>query len=378
MRVDTQHRPCVNLRNPSPPATPLLGKAFFRLSHDLEASDSFESVAKLLGEVLPNLVHSDASLVIETEGGPNIREVHGNCEIARLVHERLPDLNRLLPDHPLMSRMDFRDPGELGMAVSDFVSAEKYRQSEFNRMIHDGLTADDAIIGKLAACCRRTTFLVTCRREGVFTPEEREIFDAVLFTARAVLGRIGSMGVEASVRKFLMGAAGSPVAIFAVRPDAEVFPLSHEAVRLSEKWWGEDEATHPLGSERHQALRSVLQDAWVDPVTAAFKETELDLGGGTKECHALPKADGEILVFMPVSGHLPSGDEALKAVLTRRQREIMEWIAEGKTSAEAAIILDISPRTVEKHLEAVFQRLGVENRISAVRRFLDLKAGHAM
>jgi len=30
---------------------------------------------------------------------------------------------------------------------------------------------------------------------------------------------------------------------------------------------------------------------------------------------------------------------------------------------------------VEKHLEAVFQRLGVENRIAAMRRYLDLKRG---
>ncbi len=92
-------------------------------------------------------------------------------------------------------------------------------------------------------------------------------------------------------------------------------------------------------------------------------------------CHAMPKANGEIIIVVPVSGLLPSGDEALKAMLTRRQREIMEWISEGKTSAEAAIILDISPRTVEKHLEAVFQRLGVENRTTAVRRYLEMKSG---
>ena len=65
----------------------------------------------------------------------------------------------------------------------------------------------------------------------------------------------------------------------------------------------------------------------------------------------------------------------IQSLLTRRQREIMEWIAEGKTSAETAIILDISPRTVEKHLEAIFQRLGVENRITAVRRYLELLSG---
>ncbi|OYV04137.1 MAG: hypothetical protein CFE26_18510 [Verrucomicrobiales bacterium VVV1] len=62
-------------------------------------------------------------------------------------------------------------------------------------------------------------------------------------------------------------------------------------------------------------------------------------------------------------------------MLTRRQCDIMDWIAEGKTSAEVAMILEISPRTVEKHLEAVFQRLGVENRVAAMRSYLEAKGG---
>lgn len=355
----------------------VLGKAFFRLAQDLEAANTFEVVADLLCTATPRLLDAAAAVVIETCCGKTVRQVYGDCDTAHLLRERLDAVNRLLPSHPLMSRFDLRAPGELGVAASDFLTPEEYSNCEFSRLVHRDQPMEDAIVGKLVVCCERTTVLGVCRSEGVFTPEQREIFDAILFTARAVLGRIGSAGVEASVRNFLLTAAGSPVGFFVIRADAEVLPLSHEAVHLSEQWWAEDEATREVDADTHESLRESLRGAWLDPVTAAFHETELDLGGGMMECHALPKANGEILVFMPASGHLPSGDEALKAVLTKRQREIMEWIAEGKTSAETAIILDISPRTVEKHLEAVFQRLGVENRISAVRRFLDLKSGHA-
>ncbi len=355
----------------------MLGKAFFSLSHDLEAAVSFDAVVKLLGRGLPPLIGADSVFVFETCGSQQIRAAYGDGEIPHRVGSHLDDFNRLLPDHPLFRRVDFRSPGELGVAVSDHVSPEEYRKCEFNRLLHGGNPADDGIIGKLAACCQRTSFVAACREHGVFSLEQREIFDAILFTARTVLARIGSMGVETTVRNFLMATAGRPIGVFVVRPDAEVLPVSHEAVQLSEQWWSQDEPTRALSDGGHRELRETLRDAWTDPVTASFQEVELDMGGGPRESHALPKTNGEILVFVPVSGHLPSGDEALKAVLTRRQREIMEWIAEGKTSAETAIILDISPRTVEKHLEAVFQRLGVENRISAVRRFLDLKSGQA-
>lgn len=51
--------------------------------------------------------------------------------------------------------------------------------------------------------------------------------------------------------------------------------------------------------------------------------------------------------------------------LTEREAEVLYWIAFGKTNREIATILNMSPRTVNKHLETVFPKLGVENRTAA-------------
>lgn len=51
--------------------------------------------------------------------------------------------------------------------------------------------------------------------------------------------------------------------------------------------------------------------------------------------------------------------------LTERESEVLYWIANGKTNREVAEILGVSPRTVNKHLELVFPKLGVENRTAA-------------
>lgn len=51
--------------------------------------------------------------------------------------------------------------------------------------------------------------------------------------------------------------------------------------------------------------------------------------------------------------------------LTRREAQVLLWIAQGKTNREIGQILELSPRTVNKHLEQVFRKLGVENRTSA-------------
>lgn len=51
--------------------------------------------------------------------------------------------------------------------------------------------------------------------------------------------------------------------------------------------------------------------------------------------------------------------------ITSRENEILHWIGEGKNNREISILLGISPRTVEKHCERLFEKLGVENRLSA-------------
>jgi DNA-binding NarL/FixJ family response regulator len=51
--------------------------------------------------------------------------------------------------------------------------------------------------------------------------------------------------------------------------------------------------------------------------------------------------------------------------LTLREREVLSLVTAGKTNAEIAMLLTISSRTVQKHLEHVFQKLGVETRTAA-------------
>ena len=51
--------------------------------------------------------------------------------------------------------------------------------------------------------------------------------------------------------------------------------------------------------------------------------------------------------------------------LTQRESEVLIWIAKGKANKDIGEILGLSPRTVNKHLEQIFIKLGVENRASA-------------
>ena len=64
--------------------------------------------------------------------------------------------------------------------------------------------------------------------------------------------------------------------------------------------------------------------------------------------------------------------------LTQREAEVLLWVSRGKASRDIGEILSLSPRTVTKHLEQIYAKLGVENRTSAsalvVRALQDQRA----
>ncbi|OYX09322.1 MAG: DNA-binding response regulator, partial [Rhizobiales bacterium 32-66-8] len=73
-------------------------------------------------------------------------------------------------------------------------------------------------------------------------------------------------------------------------------------------------------------------------------------------------------VLLRVMDDTPRKDEEVlrKAFgVTHREAEVLAWIAKGKPNRDIAEILGLSPRTVNKHLEQIYSKLGVENRAAA-------------
>jgi DNA-binding CsgD family transcriptional regulator len=87
-------------------------------------------------------------------------------------------------------------------------------------------------------------------------------------------------------------------------------------------------------------------------------------------------AERDRLVLALLRPHLQRIDETFTGrsrmssdlPLTRREREILGWVERGKTNPEIAQILWIAPGTVKKHLDNVYEKLGVRTRTAAVMR----------
>ncbi len=85
------------------------------------------------------------------------------------------------------------------------------------------------------------------------------------------------------------------------------------------------------------------------------------------------RVDAGEFVLLLESGSGPSAAALMTSHgLTAREAEVLDWVVAGKTNRDIALILDISPRTVTKHLEHIFVKLGVETRTAAVGRVMGL------
>ncbi len=80
-------------------------------------------------------------------------------------------------------------------------------------------------------------------------------------------------------------------------------------------------------------------------------------------------------LFRLTASNQSADDETLRQsfALTQRESEVLLWLAKGKSNRDIGEILGLSARTVNKHLEQIYVKLGVENRASAA-----VKAAHVL
>ena len=80
-----------------------------------------------------------------------------------------------------------------------------------------------------------------------------------------------------------------------------------------------------------------------------------------------PVHEGVTRLIFSQKTELLTADRSQELGLTSREAEVLHWISEGKSNPEIALLLQISPRTVHKHVEHILTKLGVETRMAAVR-----------
>ncbi|MEL6640713.1 MAG: DNA-binding response regulator [Pseudomonadota bacterium] len=128
--------------------------------------------------------------------------------------------------------------------------------------------------------------------------------------------------------------------------------------------WGSDQALEAMIGEDLPSLemRTWLLECVRKPVSQAQP-----FAAGVFEFAFLGLSPSNEILVKFQKAHTESGPQVLARTLplTLREAEVLFWLTLGKTNRDISAILSLSPRTVNKHLEQVFQKMGVDNRTSA-------------
>lgn len=88
---------------------------------------------------------------------------------------------------------------------------------------------------------------------------------------------------------------------------------------------------------------------------------------GSRQLHVRMVPEGDhCLLFLEEDSAEATTEQLDRLGLSRRETEILGWIVHGKSNPEIAMILSISVRTIHKHVEHIYLKLGVENRHAAI------------
>lgn len=221
----------------------------------------------------------------------------------------------------------------------------------------------------------RMVALAVNRCSRPFSGSDRALFD--LLNPHFSLAWRHALEVEALTRRSIgldgpSPPSGTLLAIDAA--DGRIRVLSSAASDLLRRYFGSDGGNlGRLPDEAHRWLcAQIARVVGVDggfPATLAplIKQRASNCLTGRLVRHSID----EVLVWLEEERAPPPEPAVAPAGFTGREAEIAHWLIEGKRNSEISIILGVSPRTVEKHVEHVFMKLGVETRTAAVRQLLE-------
>jgi DNA-binding CsgD family transcriptional regulator len=89
-----------------------------------------------------------------------------------------------------------------------------------------------------------------------------------------------------------------------------------------------------------------------------------------------PHPPGEMSLLLELVNERAAGSTRRHGKLTLRENEVLRWIADGKSNQQIAEILGISLGTVRKHIERIFDKLGVDNRAAAASSYHSVPTEH--
>ena len=275
-------------------------------------------------------------------------------EASALFQRLFPRFQELVHQHPLINRQ-LQSPDFAVHKISDFLRQEDYHRLELYQEVYRRLGVEYQIAASIRTEPERVTAFALSRRQKDYTERDRAILEmlrphlVVAFNNLALARE--NMAIQDTTTLALNELASATIIV-----NSQGRILYHTGPGL--QW---------IGAASPGVLPPKIS-GWLNPAAArpARRVMHLASAAGEIQIRAVPTNSPErLLLVLTRENARPLPHAATEDFgLSQRQLEVAGWICQGKTNAEIAIILGLSPRTVQKHIEHIFEKTGVGSRMA--------------
>ncbi len=286
-------------------------------------------------------------------------------------HPVIPDaqeiLGRYTHQHPLARHIG-RNKDLSAHKITDFVSQREFRTTELFNEFYRPLRLPYNMATGLAVN-KDTVLAIGLNRVGRdFDANDLALLNIIRPHLLQAFGNAGAVTkMQDEVAAFNLMLEQLDRAIIAVTPAGRI----HWATARAQRVLVEYRLREKRGSNW---LPLSLRD-WLKRQECGLDSREdlpdpmppLVIDHGSKTLRIRLLRDGNRRLLCMDEGRNEVSVAALKPLsLSPRETEVLCWVAQGKSNPEIGMILSISARTVQKHLERIYVRLGLENRHAAI------------
>jgi DNA-binding CsgD family transcriptional regulator len=281
-------------------------------------------------------------------------------------------------EHPFVQQVQRRGAVP-PVRLSDFLSRRQYHRTGFYNGAYRRFGVEYQLGFTLPppspAC---TIGLAFNRRQRDFSEEERLTFALLRPHVVQAWHNTALMTRLQEANRAAVAGPGAPPAIVTLDPHGRIRSCPPAARQWLGAYFGQRGS---MGSELPDSVRAWLNerrlprtcaDDWLppaEPLVVAGREGQMTIR---------LLADSGTGTTLALEERTPGSADRLQQLgLTRRQSEVLLWIAHGKTNRDIATIVGLRPGTVHKHTEHIFTKLGVETRTAAAARAWEIMVGRA-
>jgi DNA-binding CsgD family transcriptional regulator len=243
--------------------------------------------------------------------------------------------------------------------ISDFLAQEDYHELELYQDVYRHMGVEYQISAAIKLEPDRITAFALSRQRCDYTERDRTILEMLRPHLVIALNNLTladeRQSILATTELALKALASATIIV-----DRRNGILYHTGPGL--RWIG----------AASQGILPVQISRWLNQAAAGPRHQTMRLNSETGEIHIrfVPTGSPQrrLLVLTAETLRQSTAVQTNDFGLTKRQLEVARWIGQGKTNTQIAAVLGISPRTVQKHIEHIFEKMGVKTRVAVASR----------